>query len=118
MIVPVGDVRFFAGQRGQLALQEVAEALPRSIDIFAVAEDEIHRHVEHIVDITFIAEAVLEHEGQHAGARGVGVGPDMAAVRHEAVGLAFGEGRASEECRRERLQGQRHAEFLHHVGFG
>src|SRR3546814_6736583 len=67
MVVPVGKAWLLARQRGKIALQEVAEALPRGVDIFAVAKDEIHRHIEHIVDIAFIAETLVEHEGQHAG---------------------------------------------------
>ena len=34
----------------------------------ALAHDEIHRHVERPVDVALEAEAVLEGEGQHAGA--------------------------------------------------
>src|SRR3546814_16369683 len=94
------EARLLARESGKLALQEIAEALPRGVDIFAVAEDEIHRHAQHIVDIAFIAETLFEHEGQHAGARGVGVGPDMAAVRHIAVGLALGKRRRDRKSKR------------------
>src|SRR3546814_15192939 len=69
MVVPVGKAWLLARQRGKIALQEVAEALPRGVDIFAVAKDEIHRHLEHLVDLAFIAETLVEHEGQPAGAK-------------------------------------------------
>ncbi len=81
-----------------------------------VAVDEIHRHVEHVVDIAFEAHAGLEGEGQHAGAVGIGIGPDMGAIALVAVGLALGEGRIGEERRGERLQRQADAELAHHVG--
>ena len=102
----------------QLAVEEIAEAFAGDVDIFAVAEDEIHRHVERIVAVAFVAEAVLEDEGQHAGARRVGVFPDVAAEALVAVGLALGERRVGEERGGDRLQRQADAEFLHHVGFG
>ncbi len=107
-----------AGQRGQLAVQEVAERLAGDVDVFAVAVDEVHRHVEHVVEVALEAEAVLEHERQHAGAVGVGVGPDVAAEGLEAVGLALGERRVGEQRGGDRLQRQADAELLHHVGFG
>src|SRR3546814_13489988 len=68
--------------------------------------------------ITLVTETVLEHEGEHAGAVRIGVGPDMAAIGEEAVGLAFGEGRVGEEGGGERLKGETDAELLGHVGFG
>ena len=105
------------GRAGQLALHEVAERLASDVDILAVAIDEIHRHVEHVVDIALEPHAVLERERQGAAAVGIGVGPDMAAEAHEAVGLAVGEGRVREQCGRDRLQCQRHAQLLHHVRF-
>ena len=68
MVGQVGQPRLFAGQLRQLAVEEVAEALAGDVDILAVAEDEVHRHVERIVAVALVAEAVLEHERQHAGA--------------------------------------------------
>ena len=117
MVGPVGQARALAGQRGQLAGHEVAEALPGGVDVPAVAEHEVHRHVEHVVDIAFVAEARVEHERQHAGAVRIGVRPDVAAVRKEAVGLALGERRIGEQRRRQRLQRQADAELLRHVRF-
>src|SRR3546814_1187530 len=68
--------------------------------------------------ITLVTETVLEHEGEHAGAGRIVVGPDMAGIGEEAVGLAFGEGRVGEEGGGERLKGETDAELLGHVGFG
>ena len=44
--------------------------------------------------------------------------PDLRAEREEAVRLAFGERRIGEQRGRHRLQRQRHAQLLDHVGFG
>jgi hypothetical protein len=65
------------GSAGRRPFEEVAEAAAAGVDVAAVAVDEVHRHVEHVVDIALEAEAVLEHEVEHAGAVGIGVGPDM-----------------------------------------
>ena len=118
VVGPVGDRRLFAGKLGKLAVEEGAEAFAGAVDVAAVAHDEIHRHVERVVAVAFVAEAVFEHLRQHAGAVGVGVGPDVAAEGFEAVGLAFGQRRIGEQRGGERLEGQADAEFLHHVGFG
>ena len=118
VVGPVVDRRQLARPRRQLALEEILEVLARGIDVLAVAIDEVHRHVQHVVDIALEAEAVLEHEGQHAAAVGIGVGPDVAAIALEAHGLAFDERRVGEQGGGQRLQRERHAELLHHVGFG
>ena len=118
MVGPVGEPRLLARQLRQLAVEEVAEALAGDVDVLAVAVDEVHRHIEHVVAVALVAEAVLEHERQHAGAVGVGVVPDVAAEALVAVGLAFGERRIGEQRGRDRLQRQADAELLHHVGFG
>ena len=49
--------------------------------------------------------------------RAVGVAPDLAAHRLEAVEASFGERRGGEQRRRDRLQRQRDAQLLDHVGF-
>ena len=46
----------------------------------------------------------------------VGVAPYLAAHRLEAVEAALGERRGGEQCRRDRLQSQRDAQLLDHVG--
>jgi hypothetical protein len=97
VVGPVRQARALARQRGELAADEVAERLSGGVDVLSVAEDEVHRHVEHVVDIARVAEALVEDEGQHAGAVRVGVRPDVAAVGEKAVGLAFGEGRIGEQ---------------------
>ena len=118
MVGPIRQRRRLAGQRGQLSLQEIAEALAKRIDIGPVAIDEIHRHIERVVHPSFEPEAVLENEGQHPGAGIVQGPPDTAAPRLVAVHFAFEEGRVGKKGRRDRLQSQRHAQFLHHVGLG
>src|SRR3546814_2645611 len=45
MIDPVALTRLFAGQDRQVAVQEIAEGQARSIDIPAVAVDEVHRQI-------------------------------------------------------------------------
>ena len=80
--------------------------------------DEIHRHVERVVDPAFEAHTPLERPRQHAGARIVGVAPDFRTERQIAVGLALGERRVREQRGSDRLQRDRHAKLLDHVGFG
>src|SRR5690606_21478053 len=89
--------------------------LPGGVDVPALAEHEVHRHVEHVVDIALVAEAVLEHERQHSGAVRVGVGPDVAAVGKEPVGLALGERRIGEQRGGQRLQREAGAALLPQV---
>jgi hypothetical protein len=115
MVGPVAQSRALSGQNGQVAGQEIAKAEPGGVDVAALAEHEIHRHVEHVVGIAFIAEAILEHERQHAGARGIGIGPDMAAIGQEAVGPALGKGGVGEQRGGERLQREAEPELADHV---
>ena len=115
MVLPVGLGRLLARQDGEFAAEEVAERQAGGVDVAAVAVDEVHRHIEHVVGVALVAEAVLEDEGQHAGALRVGVRPDVAAIGEHAVGLALGKGRVGEERGGERLQRQADAELLRHV---
>src|SRR3546814_2131275 len=101
----------------ELAAHEVAEALPAGIVIDAVAVAEVHPHVEQVVDVALVAEAVLEHDVEHAGAVGIGVGPDLRAVAQIAVALPFGDRRLGYLLGRSRLQRQRPPELLPHFLF-
>src|SRR3546814_16522025 len=89
VVRPVGHRRQRAGQHRELAAHEVAEALPAGIVIDAVAVAEVHRHVEQVVDVALVAEAVLENEIEHAGAVRIGVGPAVRAVAEVAGGTLF-----------------------------
>ena len=89
MVLPIGQRRLFTWKNRQFAFQKIFEIQPRRIDILAVAIDEIHRHIQHIIGILFIAKAVFEHERQHPCAARIGVGPDMAAIGEETIGLAL-----------------------------
>src|SRR3546814_18866822 len=51
VIVPVVERRLLAGQDRQFALQEITERQPGGVDIAALAIDEVHRHIEHIVSV-------------------------------------------------------------------
>src|SRR3546814_5067936 len=62
VVRPVGHRRQRAGQHRELAAHEVAEALPAGIVIDAVAVAEVHRHVEQVVDVALVAEAVRSEE--------------------------------------------------------
>ncbi len=106
VVGPVGEGGLLAGERGETAFEEVAEALAQRVDVSAVAVDEVHRHVERVVDIPLEPHAVLEDEGQHAGALRVGVLPDARPPGLPAVHLALEEGRIGEERRGDRLQRQ------------
>ena len=117
MVGEVRHERLLALEPFQPPVQEVAEALAGDVVIEAVAVDEVHRHIEREVQIALIAEAVLEHEGQHAGPVRIGVRPDVAAEGEEAVRPAFGEGRIGEERGGERLEGEADAELAGHVAF-
>ena len=68
MVGPVADQRQFAGQGRQPAGEKIAERLAAGVDVGAVPVNEVHRHIEHIVDIALEPEAILEDEGQDAGA--------------------------------------------------
>ena len=116
MVGPVRGGRLLAGQGREPPLEKIAERLPAGVEVLAVAIDEVHGHVEHVVGVALEAHAVLEHEGQHAAAVRVGVGPEMAAVAEEAVRLALGEGRVREQRGGDRLQRQADPELAHHVG--
>ena len=118
MVLPVRHHRLLAGQGRQPAVEEVAERLAAGVDIAAVAVDEIHRHVEHVVDIALEPHAVLEHEGEDAAAVGVGVLPDMAAVGVVAAGLALDEGRIGEKRGGDRLEREADPHLADHVGLG
>ncbi len=79
------------GQGGEPAGQEIAETGARTVDVAAVAVDEVHRHIEDVLDIALEAEPILEYEIEHAGAIRIGIGPDVRAVAQEAVRPALGE---------------------------
>ena len=118
MVGPVRHGGAFVRVAGQFARHQIAERQARHVDILIAALQEIHRHVERVIGVTLEAHAVLERERQHAGAVLVGVGPDLRAERQEAVGLALGERRIGEQRGADRLQRERDAQLLHHVGFG
>ena len=117
MVGPVAQGRQLARQFVQFTAQELAEAAAGQVQVLAVAVAEVHGHVEQVVHVALEAEAVLEHEVEHAGAVGVGVGPDVRAVAEVTVGLAVGERRIGEQRGGDGLQRQRDAELLHHVRF-
>src|SRR2546422_10233071 len=81
------------------------------------AFDEIHWHVEGVVNISLETHAQLECPWQHAGAIGIGVAPDFRAEREKAVGLAFGKWRIGENGGGHWLERERNPQLLHHVGF-
>src|SRR5579883_136582 len=118
MIAPIADRRPFARKTGETAREEIAEGLPGDIDIAAVAVDEVHGNVEHVIDIALEAEPGFEDEGQQPGAVGVGVRPDMAAIAEIAARLAFDERRVGEERKSDRLEREAGAKLAHHVRFG
>ncbi len=107
-----------ARQRRQAPFEEIAKALAGGIDVLAVAVDEVHRHIQHVLDVALEAHAVLEHERQDAAAVGIGVGPDVTAIAEEAVRPALGERRVGEQRRRDRLPREPDPELLDHVGLG
>ena len=117
MVFPVTNGGFFPREHRKLAFQKITEIKASCINIFAIPVNEIHRHVKHVIDILFIAEIGVEHERQHACPMRVGVRPDMASVRQEAVRLALKKRGIGEQCCCQRLQRQRCPELVRHVGF-
>ena len=92
MIGPIVEGRIFARKPIETAGNEILERRAGNINVAAVAVDEIHRHIERVVDIALEPHASLEHEGKIAGAVGVGVAPDLGAIGFEAVRLADSKG--------------------------
>ena len=118
MIRPIAQRGRLPGQRWQVALQKIAETLPQSIDIAPVAVDEIHGHIQNVIRPGFKSEPRLKHPGQHAGARIIQPAPDARAPAFMPVRLALEKRRTGEQRGCHRLQRQRHAHLLHHVGLG
>ena len=81
MVVEVLHGRLLAGHHRKLAFQEILERQAGGVDVLAVAVDEVHGHIEDIVDVTLEAEALLEDKRQRAAAIRVGIGPAVAAIR-------------------------------------
>src|SRR5262245_13639060 len=103
MVRPVGYRGALAGQARKSSLHQVAERLAGDVDVALPALDEVHRHTERIVDVTFESHARLERPWQHAGAVRIGVAPDLRAERQKPVWLALGKGRIGEHRRGNRL---------------
>ncbi len=103
MVGPVAQAWDFAGHRRQPAGDEIAEGLPACVDVASVAVNEIHRRIEHVVDVTLEPEAPFEDEGQRAAAVGIGVGPDKAAVAEKAGGPFLDKRRVGEQGHGHRL---------------
>src|SRR5215207_5870614 len=79
------------------ALEKRAECRIGHVDIAAVADDEVHRHLERPVDVSLKTEAVIECERKPASAVRVGIAPDRGTSGKKAIRLAVGERRVSEE---------------------
>ena len=92
---------------------------PGDVDVAAVAVDEVHRHVEHPVDVALEAEAVLEDEGRRCRQRSGSVSVQMW-LRNDRKpdGLALAERRVGEQRRGDRLQREADAEHPHHRRLG
>ncbi len=117
MIGEIAQRRPLAGQNRQPAGHEIPEGRAGSVVIHAIAVDEVHRHIEQPVGIGLETEARVENHCGDARARIIRVGPDLRAVREQAVRLALVERRIREQSGGERLQRGTHAHFRHHVGF-
>ena len=91
MIRPIVDSWQLARHNSQLALHKIFEAQTGTINVLFVAIGKIHWHIKQIIDITFIAKAVFEHEIEHASAVFVSVSPDLRAIAEKAIRLAFGK---------------------------
>ena len=82
-----GRERFGSGaarQYWQAAVQEVAEGLARRVEVFTVSIDEVHRHVEHVVNVAL--EALLQSAVDRARGRRRDEGGRFVSVRPQNVG--------------------------------
>ena len=102
----------------QTAFHIITKRQPRDILINARPVDEIHRHVEHVIDPAFKAESIFKNKWQHATAIRIGVRPDLTTITQEPVRFAFNEGRRRKQRCRDRLQRHGDAHFLDHIRFG
>jgi len=89
MVGPVAYARDVIGQHRQLAGNEISERQPARVDVSSISVNEIHRHIEHVVNVTLEPEARLEDKGQGTAPVRVGIGPDVAAVAEKAGGAAL-----------------------------
>src|SRR5438876_12431117 len=101
MIGPIPDARDLPRQRGQIPGQEITERLAARINVLAAPINEIHRDVEHVVDVALEPDTRLEHKGQCAAAVRVSIGPDNAAGAEDLGGPSLDTWRISEQCQRD-----------------
>ena len=92
MIGPIAQRRLLAGQRRQLALQKIAEGLAKCVDIFAIAVDKIHRHIERILHPSLKPKTLVKDERHHPSAGIIQIAPHQPAGGFHAIGLAVEEG--------------------------
>ena len=118
VIGPIAECRRLARQRGQLPVKEIAERLTQRVHIGPIAVDEIHRHIERVIDPLLKPKALFEHKRQHARAGFIQPVPDPAAPRLLPIGFAFKKRRVAKERVGHRLQRKGHAQLLHHIRLG
>src|SRR5690606_18686616 len=103
VVLPVGNGWLFARQLRQRPIEEIAEALASNVDVLAVTNDEIHRHVERIVSVLLKTKAFIKGKWQHAGTVVVSMQPNLAAEAEETAVLAINEWRVGKKRGRNRL---------------
>jgi TolB-like protein/DNA-binding SARP family transcriptional activator/Flp pilus assembly protein TadD len=77
VVGPIRDRGALSRRRGEPAREQIAKARARHVLVDPGALEEIERDVERVVDVALEAHAGLEGEGEHAGARRIGMAPDL-----------------------------------------
>ena len=118
MVGPVADTRDIVGYGRQPAGHEIPERLAAGIDVPAVPVHEVHRDIQHVVDVTLKPKTRLEDEGQGTATVRVGIGPDVAAIAEEPGWPSFDKRRVRKQSHGDGLQRQTYPELFDHVRFG
>ena len=92
MVCPIRHGRVLARQLSELAREQIPKARAAHVVIVLAAFDEIHRHIERVIDVALESHAVLECKGQHAGTGAISMAPDFRAHRQKTVRLPIGKG--------------------------
>ena len=79
VVRPIGKRGALARRLAEPAGEQIAKTCSGHVLIVVAALHKIERHVERVVDVALKAHAGFEGEGEHAGARRIGMAPDFRA---------------------------------------
>mmetsp|Transcript_10244 Transcript_10244/g.41389 ORF Transcript_10244/g.41389 Transcript_10244/m.41389 type:complete len:302 (-) Transcript_10244:574-1479(-) len=115
MLLPVVQRGVLAGELRELPAHEIPKRFARDVVVRAVAVDEIHGHVQHVLGVAFEAEVVLEDPLQGPRPVRVGVRPHVRAQGLLPGRFAVAEGRVGKERGGDWLERQARPKLTHHV---